>query len=673
MATETLLTRTRDNCVIAFTITFGNEAEKRRLKHECENLCQNLNYRDFNSNMLRSSAITFDADNTNFLRREISGYHYRKDRARFDNGMRDNPPAQANTLSLSYQMDDTFFPEVIKNLGFKIMPNDKVYDMHYNEATGQFEAQNFVKTTATINSGKRELEIVRNHFRFAPNDYRRLQQLQADFVRAKAGNPRLTEYDFARNSLSERRDRTLFGFYAQKKENVDNLSTTIAHELKHVKNAVFDAGLTLKANNKRLSVDNYYRIAVEDERSAYLEELVQNINTYLQRGDYDDFSMFYVNNHEVVTALKRLRTPAERLAYVQNWPQLVADKMQDFEEHHRHTYDYLPDNVRPQEQDNDADGDNKLRQFLQTTKSYVKQAPLNAAEDVDGSEFRKLRSLFYNYRIYNPATHRMETVNLAQYITPALEVNIDNRIRDEIISPQQTRLNARLQEFAAQKARGEINPMLIEPAKSIMRGGACSSAFINEIDNFRIATLYEAEQNAPTPTPTPTPTSDSHADWSNDLQAYWQGVDGYRELAKTDSEYKFKVNDATVRYTSKKDVQVSPNADYDLYVKLLREPSNHDAPVEFLNTLSREQALMLYVACINNGRTMRGAVPTDLSGIENLRGISAVEMNKFRYRTQNDSSRRQQERQKPPAEKSAAGQQHARTMTAKLKREQNTR
>lgn len=671
MATETLLARTKDNHVIAFTLNYSNEAEQRRLKLECEHLCENLNCADFRSTMIRSHNISFDEANSNFLNREISGYHYRKDRARFNNGMLNEPAPQANTLSFSYRMDDSFFPEVIKNLGFIIKPLDRTFDVYYDPATRQYEVQNFVRTTATVNSGKRELEIVRRHFKFPPADYRRLQRLQAEFAHAKAGNPRLTESEYAQNNLTDERDRKLFWFYAQKKENVDHLDTTLAHELKHIKNAVFKDGLALKKSSKRLSVDNYYRVAVEDERSAYLEELVQNINTYLQRGDYDDFSMFYVNNDDIARELRRLRTPAERLAYAQNWPQLVASKMQYFENNHRKSYDYGPENAVLNADDFDADGDSKLRQFLQNTKNYIKQAPLSEPEDVDGAEFRKLRSLFYNYQIYNPTTRRMESVNLAQYITPDLEVRIDDQIRSEVIEPQQSRLNDRLREYVAQRTAGTINPALVEPAKALMRGGVYNSTFINEIDNFRISSLYEPENtSSPTPIPPstsapipePEPIPDDHADWSNNLQTYWQNMDGYQEIAKNNNEYKFKVNDATVRYTSDKDVQISKNADYELYVKLLKEPGTQGSPIEFLDTLSREQALMLYVACINNGRTMTGAVPTDLAGIENLQGISPAEMNKFRYRTQNGPTQAQHEHQVAPMQK----------LSPMRRREQNT-
>ncbi len=675
MTVEALVARTRDNCVLAFTINFANNAEKARLKLECETLAKNIDYRSgYRINF--GAGISYDGVNTDFLNKEIYGYHYRKDRARFENGTLNEPPAQPDTLSLSYRIEDSFFPEVFKNLGFKVKPIDKTYETRYNPATGQYEAVNFVKTTAAVNSGSRELSIVRNHFHFSPEDFRRLKQLQAQYEQAKRINPHLTENEFAFNHLTDRKDSALFDFYAQKAENVRNLSTTLAHEMKHIKNAVFDDGLSLKCGSKRLSVENYYRAAVEDERSAYLEELVHNINTYLRRGDYDDFSMFYVNNYTFVQDLKRLRTPAERLAYVQNWPALVAKKMQDFEANHRASYDYGPENATLTADDIDADGDSKLRQFLQNTKNYVDRAPLCAPEDTDGAEFKKLRSLFYNYQIYNPQTHRMESVDLSRYLTPDMEVAIDQKIQDEIITPQKNRLNARLQNFETQRAGGTINPALVEPAKALMRGGVENSAFVNVIDNFRISSLYEPE-NGPTPppppTPNPNPIPDDRADWSNDLQQYWSGIEGYSEVAKNNEEYKFKVKDATVRYTSQKDVQISKNADFDLYVKMLKEPNNRNAPVEFLDTLGKEQALLLYIACINTGRQPIGAVPTDFSQINRL-GIPAEELNKFQHRQQQIQQQSSGSQQNPPPARNGQSKQSCSVlMSARMRQKlQNT-
>ena len=39
---------------------------------------------------------------------------------------------------------------------------------------------------------------------------------------------------------------------------------------------------------------------------------------------------------------------------------------------------------------------------------------------------------------------------------------------------------------------------------------------------------------------------------------------------------------------------------------------------------------MLYVACINNGRRMRGAIPRDLSKIDTLTTIPKTERDKFK-------------------------------------------
>ncbi len=637
METEVLLARTKDNNVIVFTITYANLAEKSRLKLECENLCRNVNYADFKSNMIRSSAIRYDAENTQFLKREIPGYHYRKNRTDFFNGMNTIPPTQANTFSPYPALSDDFFPEIIKNLGFKIKPVDKKYEVRYDSSQNKFVAQNFVKTSATVSVSERKLDFVRNHFHFLPEDYRRLRELQDSFNEAKRRNGKLTEEEYARDFLTDLKDNALFLFYARQKKNADQLGTTLAHEIKHIENGVFEDGLSLKKDSKRLTVDNMYCISVENERSAYLRELVQNINDYLIKGDYDDFSMFHNNNIDFVSNLQRLRTSKERMNYAMDWPRLVAEKLDDFGRRHRFAYDFGPENVIPTPDDLDADGDSKLRQFLQDTKYYVKTVPLAAPEDVDGSEYRKLRSLFYNFKIFNPLTRNYESVNLAKYITPDLEVKISDQIREEIIKPQQVRLNDRLRGFAEDVDDGLINTALIEPAKSIMRGGVQNSAFVNTVDNFRIDSLYEPERT-PTPSVPPVETPSDRAGWSNGLQDYWSGTEGYREISKNNEEYKFKVKEATVCYTSEKDVKVSKNADYDLYVKLLKEPGTKNAPIEFLNTLSKEQALLLYIACINNGRHPVGAVPTDLSGIERLHGVPLQEINKFRHRMQQQTT-----------------------------------
>lgn len=627
MATETLLAKTKDNHVIAFTLNYANSAEQRRLKIECERLCENINYYDFNSGMLHSPQIIFDKPNTDFINKEVIGYHYHKNADEFVNGMATNDFSSSvmkpDTLHFDYRMPDSMFPEMIRCIGYKIEPDDKIYDVRFNPVTNTYKENPPLKSRiAVVYHGYKKMEIVRNHYHFEPNDFTTLQSLISRYKAAKRINPNLDENYFRQHYLNNPREQSLFRFYAREAQTIRHIGHIVAHELKHIKNSVFFDGLSLKKKNKRLSVENYYRLAVEDERSAYLEQLVFSVNEYLKRGDFNDFSMFDGETESFANRLKQMKNKEERLAYATDWPRLVAEDLQYFEKSHRKNYD--------------------KSQFNQNLAEFIRNAPLIAPED-DGTEFKKLRSLFYNYQIFNPYSCKMESVNLALYIRPDMEVSISDEIQHHTIEPQKATLQARLIKFRSEMALGKLNPSLIEPAKFLMRNGLQSSAFVNQIDNVRISTLYEPE-NIPAPVSTPAPAQvplsipNDKAQWSDGLKNYWQRIDGYAEIAKNNDEYRFKVKEATVRYTKDREIGVSRNADFDLYVKLLNEPSTRNSPIEFLKTLSKEQALTLYVACINYGRRPIGAVPTDLSGIENLPGIPAAELNRFKHRMQNTQS-----------------------------------
>ena len=72
MPTEKILVKTKDNCVIAFDITYQNSAERARLALECENMCKDVIYRGRRNNFTYSSAIDLDQRNTEFLNKEIA-------------------------------------------------------------------------------------------------------------------------------------------------------------------------------------------------------------------------------------------------------------------------------------------------------------------------------------------------------------------------------------------------------------------------------------------------------------------------------------------------------------------------------------------------------------------------------------------------------------------------
>ncbi|MEE6207090.1 MAG: hypothetical protein VZR95_03440 [Alphaproteobacteria bacterium] len=636
MANETILVKTKDNYVMAFNIDYTNDVEKARLKHRCESVCQNITYAGSFGYPL-GGGITYDEANTNFLNEEISGYHYQKQPDNYRNDMAEvnysSEVMQPNTIHFGKAIPDTEVPAMIRNIGYRLEPKDSLYQVV--RSGNEYTVQNLEKTLATVYQGENRIEFKRKHYQFPPADYAELRIMIRDFNAAKRANPALDVYDYSSDNITDERLKNLFKIYADEYDRMQHMDNTVTHELKHIKNGVFFQGLSLKSDAKRLSVEDCYRISVEDERSAYLSQLINSINKYLKGGDFNDYSMFDAEGDSFMKNLKEKSSDAERLAYATNLPLIVKEMLEQFERTHKRDYD--------------------TDQFPQTTMDAAKSQPVTAPLDTDRSWFKKLRSLYYNFDIYDPRIGRTEPKNLAQYITPDLEVKAENYTYDQeiggvkqeitvdlnttIFAPARLALKNKVDNTATQVANGRINPELIAPAKALMRDAVHQSTYINQVDNFRISTLYEDEaENGPAPAPTPTkpepePIPDDHAGWSDDLQAYWQNIEGYQEVAKNNIEYKFKINDATVRYTSPRKVEVSRNADYDLYTKLLQEPTNKDKPVEFLDTLTKEQALTLYVACINNGRRPVGAVPRDLSGIENIQGIPESELRRFRQLT----------------------------------------
>lgn len=659
MTTESLLVKTKDNHVIVFNIEYSNAAEKMRITTQCQNACKDKTFSECYSSGSVVANADIDYKNTEFLQKEISGYHFRKEPAEYRNDLStaNMPPCPADTIQFDYTVPDNSVPEVFKNIGGKITTKDCTYDVYFDGE--EYVARDFKKTTAIFYENENKIEIVRNQFHFPPQEYAELQTMIRQFEAARAANPNLNISDFM-NGISDKRSKSLFKIYADEYKRVQHHDKTMAHEIKHLKNKVFYGGLSIKNDVKRLSVEDCYCLSVENERSAYLEQLVNGINKYLKGGNYNDYSMFDEFSGDFAKKLKNCASDEERIAMATNMNAIVDSAIKKFNAAHKESYDN--------------------GQFVENTRDMAKQQPVTAPEDTDRAWFKKIRSMYYNFEIYNPQTGRMEHRNLAQYIKPELEVSAENYVIEAengsneadrtvdivgtISNPAKDALQEKINNISDDASQGKINTSLVGMARALMRDSVNQSAFLNEIDNFRIASLYDNSDNYdPNLPPQPEIPSD-HADWSDDLQRYWQQVDGYHEIAKNNLEYKFAVNNATISYKNRHEAEISDNAGYDLYVKMLAEPTNKARKVEFMDTLSEEQALTLYVACINSGRVPTGKVPTDLSKIERMSSIPEAAKQTFRQRMsqsqpQHQANRTQNSRQNFSAQQLRAIRQYS--------------
>lgn len=633
MASETLLVATRDNHVIALTLDYANAAEKARKTlalrrfYESKSYNEFFNmYNDFCQDDSRFSATeqecldAVDGNNTNFLERELVHYDFSKQPQNFVNELEQNnfPPAIAqkpDTVHFDHRIPSVHIPQLFKNLGFSINAEDLEYNVVYDSLQNKYEIVNFQTRRATVFSSTRKINWVRNHFTFPPAAYQRLQTLLRQYEAERQANPALDIINF-RDNIADSKDRSLFNIYATEYVHVRHRELTLRHELQHLKSNILEIGASLKEGAKRLSVEDVYRLQVEDERSSYLTQIVEAVNKYMKQGNPSDFSMFDGEGSSFSYELAAL-PPNQRFAYASDIKNLLKNAFAVFAQEHRASYD--------------------RGQFVRNMTSLVDKLPLSAAEDANREEFRKIRSLYYRMQLYNPATGRMEEKNFASEIAPDMEVQITQDNYDNIINPAQASLRRRLAEYNRSLTRGEINPRLVEEAKRLMRDTARTPRFINQVDDLEISDLFQdAPQQPQTPQQPQIP--NDRADWSDELQQYWQQQQGYQELAKNNLEYAFKVKEDTVRYTAVNKVQLNSDAQYETYRKLLNEPKNKNKPVKFKENLTEEQALKLYVACVVAGRRMTGAVPQDLSGINRLRDIPAADMQQFRQRTGGRSS-----------------------------------
>lgn len=619
MSKETMLLATADNHVIAVELEYYNNAEKSRKMRLYEHYCENLNYHDFYqmfNNFARSNSygsalekeffLQVDSQNTDFLNREITGYDFVKSPQLYENNViannyPSNIAAKANTVHFDNHVDDDDIPQLIKNLGYKIEPEDNVYDVRYNAAIQQYEAVGLKHRRASVNVSKKRVKLIRNHFTFQPAEYALLQRLLSDWNNQRHTNPNLTIGKFCK-TISDAKERSLFTVYAMEQTNVNHRILLLRHELTHVKNSALQAGFGLKKEAKRLSVEDYYRLQVEDERSAYLSQVVNAANIYLKNGNPQDFTMFDGESGSLVAALKKM-PESSRFSYVSNPENLIDTAFNSFAKNHRNEYDSL--------------------QFVNNMKLEMQRIPMSAEYDANREEFFKRRSLYYRYQLYNPQSGNYEYKNFTPFINSSREVYLSQDNITNIIEPCRQIVTRRLAEFNRDKSRGEINPMLVEEAKALMRDNLHKSRLINNINGIEVSDLADDNRQ---PVSQPAQQPRNPAVWSRGLEAYWSKFEGYKEIANTEREYSFSIKEGTIKYTEQSKVQVSKDAQYDAYVKLLQEPSNKSKPIIFKDTLTEEQALKLYVACVNSNRIMKGAVPRDLKKLSSLRDIPAADL-----------------------------------------------
>lgn len=625
---EKMLLLTKDNYPIVFNLEYTKPEDKADKVFKYKSYIsdhtynevlneKNLAYQQGYANPHYRMFSEYDEKNTAFLEYEVSPYSFYKQRNRYKNETENNTyngHMEPLFKDVTYGLSSDDIPEYIKNLGFEISYHEEEYNVCYNTTTKEYEIKGDYKRTATIDAFNRKITIYRNHYKLDPPDKNKLNVLIDRYLNEKSRNPSLTAAVFSA-SLSDR-DKSLFEPYAFEKDKENNRLQTLHHEVKHLMNAMFYTSICLKNTPSRLSLEDCYKLCVEDERSAYLSQIIRSVNEYLKKGDMNDFSMFDSEADWLVDELTKLPSDAERKDYVRHFPNLIKGEFKNFA--HKHHADY------------------EKNQFSDNLQNMAWHLPVSGAEDASGELYQKIRRQYFLYEIYNPDSGKTEPVSLEQYIDQADEVEINQNAQNAITIADGV-LQKRQADYKNDVNNGEIDARLIDVAKQMIISNAHQPRFIRPEDLLAVATYQSSSA---------TNEKDDKAGWSDELQKYWQKQDGYQPIAKTNQQYTFALKGDIVQYTSPQDVNLSPQSQYETFVKLLDEPTNKHKVINFAADLSLQQALRLYVACVAAGRKMKGNVPTDLSALNQLTDIPAADVKRaknFAARTSNNQ--RQAQRQ----------------------------
>lgn len=605
---QKILFFTKDGYLIAADIDFSGYSESRK-KIELEKYRYYFSQHEYNEISYKYENLgtvadadkqyieAFDAKNSRMLMKNVQPFNYVKNPENYSNELSKNtyPPEfdKENTIHFDYSIKNEDIDEFVKQLGFKIVAEDDGYEIN------DVYKPNINMKAAFVDVSARKITFIRNHFTFSDKDYQRLMLRIQKYNLKKQKDPNLDIMDY-KNTINDEYERTLFDIYAQEEKYAQTMASFVRHEIHHIKNKMIFDGAYCKEEAKRLQAKDLYILSIEDERSAYLTGTINCLNKYLQSQNLNDFSMF--DSESQWLKQKLLELPKEqRLAYATNMGNIVGGSLENFKQKHRKYYD-----------------ENQVKSEVMVNASKM---PSDIKEDEDREFFKMLRSAYYSIEVYDPTTKKMKVKSLAEYITADNEIEPNQDNLTKIIEPARQKIEKRTDDFQTQYA--DCDKSLLKAARRMQRLHISDPMVVSDVQTFNVSSLYEKNtQNKQS-------AENKDNNWSAVLKEYWRQFPQYETVCDNANQYKFKISDGSASYTSANDVHLADNCKFGFYKKLLEEPSNKYKVVNFENTLSEEQKIMLYVACINSGRKVKGNVPTDFSMVEHMDSIPLAQKNKF--------------------------------------------
>ncbi len=355
-----------------------------------------------------------DIEATKVLSQEVPPRHINIDKDEYINELNKPFPnikigSDKVLLNNFPEISDAFISEFAQKAGLQFRREDVYNHAQFNEKTQKIDYLNEKGQEVEIPSVgsfiDNEITIVNEIISLNKEDYKTAQKNEAAIKALEAAEPELTYWEakekiFSQLSLKEQK---LYDVYERGKNKEHEIKKTLLHEIKHFKNNFLLESRQYKDDYKNLSIKNLFNRCIDDERSATFEEMLYEVNTYLEQGKDDDYSMFSQESKFIVKKLKSINnqeeksTEAKREEIIKILTNSAKLMSLNYIQWTKHLEEYA-------------------EEFNNIVREDVEKMPYLRETETANEEYFKQRSIIYSYRVYNPETKKYEYQDLSKML-----------------------------------------------------------------------------------------------------------------------------------------------------------------------------------------------------------------------------------------------------------------
>lgn len=354
-----------------------------------------------------------DINLTKLMMREVPERKVNPDRSRFVNQLNKPFPELKNTENEVYinnfpEIGDDLINEFVQKAGLEFYRKDIVSRVKFNPQNGKIDYLDpkTGKPTDLPAQGifdENKITMYNEIVLFSKEDYNSVLALDEEIKKQEKMTPEKTIWDVRDTVLANKsaKEKALYKVYERMQTKETSVKKALWHEIRHFKSNLLIEARLLKENSLNLTLKNLFAKNIDDERSAFFEETAYSINTYLEKGNYTNFSMFGEADKLIVGMLKKYQynpklsdeeKQEKTFRFLTDYPKLMSI-----------TYTLWNNDLNDYK--DDIAGISREDAFKQ---------PLSRETEKDNSEYKLMRSLMYSYKMFNPYSKKYEQRDLSQ-------------------------------------------------------------------------------------------------------------------------------------------------------------------------------------------------------------------------------------------------------------------